>query len=140
MIGGRYHGNSSAAFDALASLPAPAPQVFDGEDDIQVANTAAVDDDCGGGTCLTAEENDVAARCAGTPEDPTAPAGVVCIYPTQRLNAEFLVGFNIVNGSNGNTPSPGVFGSGFGLGWEATGDDDDDLDSAVLAVWAYTAP
>lgn len=138
LIGGRYETfRGAGSFDSVASLPGKTAQIFNAESQIQVANTPAVDNDCGGSTCLMAEEKDVAAVCTGSPENPTAPAGIVCIYPSMRLNAKAIVGYNLVNGFNGNTPSPQNFGAGFGLGWEANGDIGDSL---VEAVWAYTAP
>jgi hypothetical protein len=85
---------------------------------------------------LSEFESSGASRCTGTPENPTAPSGVVCIYPTTNVNAESLVGFNIVNIANSNTASPTAGSVGFGLSWDAitTGV------SAVEGVWAYTAP
>jgi len=140
LIGGCTEGSGAGSFgEVLASLPARSAQVFDEESDVQVAVTNAIDTECSGFSCLTAEENDVASRCTGTPESPTAPAGLVCIYPTLSFNAHFLVGFNLVNGYSvpmANEPVPSAGAVGFGLGWEsaATGS------SCVRAVWAYTAP
>lgn len=140
VIGGRYEARGvGESFDAFSSLPAKTAQIFDNENDVQVGITPAIDNDCSGGTCLTAEENDVASRCTGSPENPTAPSGVVCIYPTGNLNARFLVGFNIVNGFNPttpNAPSPSDGAVGFGLGWESVASGS----TLVEAVWAYTAP
>ena len=121
---------------ALASLPSQTSQVFDSEDDIQVANTLAVDNECTSLTCLAAGEASNASRCTGTPENPTAPAGVVCIYPTSSINAASLSGSQIVNTANANSASPATGAVGFRLDWQAIAAGA----SAVEAVWAYTAP
>ena len=137
VIGGRFTADGEGeSFDAFSSLPSKTTPAFDSETDVQVAHTFACP---AGGSCLTAEENDVSGECTGTAANPTAPAGKVCIYPTILGNARFLVGFNLVDGQNPNTPNaptPVDFATGFGLGWEAS----DTGDSYVSAVWAYKAP
>jgi hypothetical protein len=93
VIGSRnYASLGGDRIENLASLPSQTAQVFDSEDDVQVANTLAINDECGGLTCLSEFESSGASRCTGTPENPTAPSGVVCIYPTTNVNAESLVG------------------------------------------------
>lgn len=134
VIGGRYVARGGEeTFVAMESLPARTTPVFDEESDIQVTSTAACASDS---NCLTAEESDVASVCTGTAANPTAPKGKVCIYPVTRLNAKFLVGFHVLEGSNGNAPAPASFSTGFRLGWESEGAGE----TSVEAVWAYTAP
>jgi len=70
-------------------------------------------------------END----CDGTPEAPTAPAGVLCIYVSGADNAENVRGYSVLF-DGGASPY------GFKLLW-------DNLhagDTFVDATWAYTAP
>lgn len=137
VIGGRYYAHAVGdSFDAYSSLPSKTTPAFDSETDVQVAHSFACPV---AGTCLSAEENDVSTVCTGSSSEPTAPAGKVCIYPTLLGNARFLVGFNIFDGQNPNTPNasaPLDFATGFGLGWEAAAAGD----SYVSAVWAYKAP
>lgn len=137
VIGGRYYAHAQGdSFDTYSSLPAKTTPAFDQETDVQVGHTFACPDN---NTCLSAEEDDVSGVCKGTAAAPSAPAGKVCIYPSMVGNAQFLVGFNVVDGQNPNTPNaatPLNFATGFGLGWEAAAAGD----SYVTAVWAYKAP
>jgi hypothetical protein len=72
---------------------------------------------------------DDSAACTGSPANPTAPSGTVCIYVAGGDNAIDVSGWSVRPGTD---TSP----FGFKLGWtnETAGD------TFIDAVWAYTAP
>ena len=82
-----------------------------------------------GQVCPTASDIDENPDCDGTPEAPTAPAGVLCIYVSGADNAENVRGDSVLF-DGGASPY------GFKLLWDNlhTGD------TFVDATWAYTAP
>jgi hypothetical protein len=137
VVGGHYTANAASnAFNVIESLQSQTAQVFDSENDIQVVNTSAVDSECSGLTCLNNTESSNESRCLGTSQNPTAPAGVVCIYPTTNINAQLITGYNIVDSIDGNSATPITGGVGFGIGWQSL----QAGTSALEAVWAYQAP
>jgi hypothetical protein len=72
---------------------------------------------------------DANAGCTGTPANPTAPAGKVCIYVAGGDNATDVQGYSVL-------PGIGASPYGFKLKWTnaTTGD------TFIDAVWAYQAP
>jgi hypothetical protein len=108
----------NGSFGDNASLPLPAASALaDANVSVNIAGYLAQ----GGSTAPTT--NDANPGCTGSPSNPTAPAGTVCIYVLHSNNATNLTGSG--------------FGSpyGFKLSWTApaTGT------TYVEAVWAYTA-
>lgn len=98
------------------------------DENVVVKDTAAVVATCPDLTkCYTAEEISVLHKCTGTPNNPTAPPGVVCIYPTDFRGPQSL-------------RAKGKGGYGFSVSW--TGQlVSSSLSCGVFeAVWAYTAP
>lgn len=65
--------------------------------------------------------------CTGTPENPTAPAGKVCIYPEEL--------FGTANSADGRAVAASPFG--FYIHAEST---NVALESQARGTWAYTAP
>lgn len=126
VLGGDFH-----AYDAIArdwgvgvTLPVPAANALS-DDDVYV-NVAGWQNE-GGQTAPTT--TDTSPACNGTPANPTAPAGKVCIYVAVADNAFNLGGCSVLFGAGG---SP----YGFKLIWDSTLDGD----TLVDATWAYTAP
>lgn len=76
--------------------------------------------------CL-ANEVDDGSVCTGSPNQPTAPAGAVCIYPT--------VVFNVAHVQIGRVPGAGP-AVGFSVSWSAPIEGT----TRFEAVWAYTPP
>jgi hypothetical protein len=71
---------------------------------------------------------DESAACAGTPDNPTAPAGTVCIYPSAILGLD-----NVAPTGLAETYTR----RGFNLQLVS---DDDNADLLFAAIWAYRAP
>lgn len=94
---------------------------------IIVANTNAVDSECGGRTCLADEEFSRSALCTGTIDSPSAPPGYLCIYPAGAENAKNIRATALPN-------DRGSFG--FYLRWDSHGAGG----TSVRGVWAYQAP
>jgi hypothetical protein len=65
----------------------------------------------------------------GSPANPTAPAGKVCIYVAGGDNAVDVQGYSVL-------PGTGASPYGFELKWTNTTTGDTFID----AVWAYKAP
>jgi hypothetical protein len=125
-IGGDFHAfdNSASDFGVDATFPIPAPVgVSDSDVFVNVANWQ----DAGGQTAPTT--TDTSAGCTGTPANPTAPPGKVCIYVSGADHAFNLAGDSVLFGTEASK-------YGFKLKWDAsqTGD------TFVDATWAYTAP
>ena len=96
--------------------------------DVIVKATRAVTDSCQNLTdCLDSEELSAQGFCTGSAENPSAPAGKVCIYPTNFINVYGLHAITVGNGKYG-----------FGINW--AGDRTLLSYSVFDAVWAYTAP
>lgn len=78
--------------------------------------------------CLNADEIANLYKCTGTADNPTAPPGVVCVYPTN------FVGLR-------NVRSKGKGGYGFAVSWVTVNTNESSNACAALeAVWAYSAP
>jgi len=127
VVGADYY-SSAANVDWAdsASLIGIAPVAF-GNELVAVSNSGAVDNECGGATCLSAEEQAHSGACTGSYEAPTAPPGWLCIYPVSANNAKTITGSALPAGSSR---------TGFVLRWKtvntgATG---------FRGAWAYTAP
>lgn len=126
VVGGDFQASAGDAFSVLESLPAPAPQALRNISVI-VKNNSVVNNDCSGRTCLSSEEFQYSVLCSGSVENPTAPPGQLCIYPSVAVRAKEIKAVATPNdGSN----------FGFLVRWEA-------LSSGLTefrGVWAYTAP
>jgi hypothetical protein len=127
VVGGDFH-----AYDAMArvfavdvTLPIPAANAL-GNDDVYV-NVAGWQNDGVGQTAPTT--TDTSPGCTGTPANPTAPPGKVCIYVSIADNAFNVRGGSVLAGA-------GASPYGFKLKWDSTLDGD----TLVDATWAYTAP
>jgi hypothetical protein len=108
------------------TLPVPA------RNDLSDTDVSVNIDSCQADTgqvCPTSSDIDENPDCDGTPEAPTAPAGVLCIYVSGADNAENVRGDSVLF-DGGASPF------GFKLLWDVlhTGD------TFVDATWAYTAP
>ena len=125
-IGGDFHAFDSTAsdFGVDMTLPMPAP-VGLSDDDVFVNVTGW--QDAGGQTPPTT--TDTNAGCTGTPENPTAPGGKVCIYVSGADHAFNLAGYSVLFGT-------GASKYGFKLKWDAS----QAGDTFVDATWAYKAP
>jgi hypothetical protein len=125
-IGADYHAfdNSASDFGVDTTLPMQAPV---GLSDSDVFVNVTGWQDAGGQTPPTT--TDTNAGCTGTPENPTAPGGTVCIYVSGADHAFNLAGYSVLFGT-------GASKYGFKLKWDAS-----QLgDTFVDATWAYTAP
>jgi Collagen triple helix repeat (20 copies) len=125
-VGGDFHAfdGSASDFGIDVTFPIPAPV---GVDD----NHVSVDDDHWQGTDgqTPPTSSDDKLECGGTPEEPTAPAGEVCIYVSGADHAFNLAGYSVLFGT-------GASKYGFKLKWDAS----QAGDTFVDATWAYTAP
>jgi Collagen triple helix repeat (20 copies) len=126
VVGGDFHAydNSASDFGIDVTFPIPAPA---GVSDSDVFVNVASWQGNAGQTAPTTSDTDPG--CNGTPENPTAPAGKVCIYVSGADHAFNLAGYSVLFGT-------GASPYGFKLKWDAsqTGD------TFVDATWAYTAP
>ncbi len=117
---------NNCSWEGYASLPFPAHHVLT-DSDVSVNVAGWVSGDTGQTQPTT---TDTSAGCTGTPANPTAPAGKVCIYVAGGDNAEDLKGYSVLPGTSGSR-------YGFKLHWVSTG-----VGSAnntfIDAVWAYT--
>ena len=102
------------------SFPVPAPDPLT---DAEVGFTPAV--------ATIAANDDEDATCTGTAENPTAPPGKVCVYPTA------ITGFAADSADAVQLSGTGSGGSRFGFSVDATASDDA---ANFHGVWAYTAP
>jgi len=125
-VGGDFHAydDSASDFGIDVTFPVPAPAGV-GDDDVFVNVESWQGSD--GQTKPTTDDTD--AGCTGTPEDPIAPAGKVCIYVSGADHAFNLEGFSVLFGT-------GKSKYGFKLKWDAS----QKGDTFVDATWAYTAP
>jgi hypothetical protein len=125
-VGGDFDAAAPVTdWGVIVSLPAKAANALS-DDDVFV-NVAGWESGDLGQVQPTTTDTD--AGCTGSPANPTAPAGTVCIYVAGGDNALDLNGYSVLPGTDA---SP----YGFKLKWEnaATGD------TFVDAVWAYRAP
>jgi hypothetical protein len=109
----------------IVSLPSKARNALS-DDEVFINVAGWQSGDVGQVQPTTADTN---AGCTGTPANPTAPAGMVCIYVAGGDNAQDVNGYSVLPGT-GESPY------GFKLKWENTTTGDTFID----AVWAYTAP
>lgn len=125
-VGGDFHAYDALGrdFGAVVSLPIPAANGLSDRD--VFVNVAGWKND-GGQTAPTTTDTDPG--CNGSPANPTAPPGKVCIYVSVADNAFNLGGCSIVQGA---AASP----YGFMLRWESQKDGD----TLAHGTWAYTAP
>ena len=125
-IGADYHAydDSASDFGIDVTLPMPAPVAL-GDDDVFV-NVSHWQGADGQTEPTTADTN---AGCTGTPDNPTAPAGKVCIYVAGADHAFNLSGYSVRFGDEKSK-------YGFKLKWDASQKGDTFID----AVWAYKAP
>jgi Collagen triple helix repeat (20 copies) len=125
-VGGDFHAFDSSAsdFGVDVTFPMPAP---DGLADNEVFVDVSHWQNAGGQTPPTTDDDNP--ECDGTPEDPTAPPGMVCIYVSGADHAFNLAGYSVLFGT-------GASKYGFKLKWDAS----QAGDTFVDATWAYTAP
>jgi hypothetical protein len=125
-IGGDFHAFDSTAsdFGVDMTLPMPAPV---GLSDNEVFVNVDGWQNAGGQTPPTT--TDTNAGCTGTPQNPTAAAGMVCIYVSGADHAFNLAGYSVLFGT-------GASKYGFKLKWDAS----QIGDTFVDATWAYKAP
>lgn len=126
VVGGDFqaYDNAASDFSVDATFPIPAPVGVSDDDvfvDVSRWKTA------GGQTRPTT--TDTNGGCIGTPANPTAPPGAVCIYVSGANHA-----FNLKGGSA--LVGTGASRYGFKLKWDAS----QAGDTFVDATWAYTAP
>jgi hypothetical protein len=125
-VGGDYQAESALGDWGLdMTLPVPARNdLSDTEVTVNIAHCQAST----GQVCPTT--SDIAENaCTGTPEAPTAPAGVLCIYVSGADNAQNVRGDSVLF-DGGASPY------GFKLLW----DNPHTGDTFVDATWAYKAP
>ena len=128
-----FDDHASASFEdfagfasfPVAELPGGAGLV---STDILIDETPAVLSSCGkASNCIDSDSLDTSNVCTGEVDNPTAPAGKVCIYPVgMSSNATFL----------GNT----VPFSGSRSGFEVRGVANGSGDIYFQGIWAYQAP
>jgi hypothetical protein len=125
VVGGDFHQYDATVRDFAVdvSMPIPAANAL-GDNDVSV-DVAGWQ---GTGAPPTSIDNDPG--CAGTPANPTAPSGKVCIYVSVSSGATNLGGYSVMAGA-------GASPYGFKLKWDSLAMDSDTL---VDATWAYTAP
>ena len=109
-------------FRAPASLPAPAPVVFS-DSNVIVVNNSSVATGCGGSSCLHSADLTLSLLCSGTSQNPSAPPGFVCIYPSGRIN------LSSIHGLSDNQ-----------FGFFVSGNSVSSGDVLFRATWAYTVP
>jgi hypothetical protein len=128
-VGGDFHAYDDTAsdFGVDVTLPMPTP-VSDPLSDADVFVDVDHWQNAGGQTAPTTEDDDDA-LCEGTPANPTADPGVLCIYVSGADHAFNLSGYSVLFGT-------GASRYGFKLKWDAS----QKGDTFVDATWAYTAP
>jgi hypothetical protein len=128
-VGGDFHAytNEAADFGIDVSLQIPAANAL-GDDQVFV-NVAGWQGEAGQTQPTT---TDTDPGCTGSPSNPTAPAGKVCIYVSEGDDALDLNGSSVLFGT-------GASPYGFKLEWDppaVVGG----TNTFVDATWAYTAP
>lgn len=125
-IGGDFDAAAAITdWGVIVSLPANARNALS-DDDVFINVAGWQSGDAGQVQPTTTDTN---AGCTGSPTNPTAPAGKVCIYVAGGDNAQDVNGYSAL-------PGTGASPYGFKLKWENAGTGDTFID----AVWAYTAP
>jgi hypothetical protein len=125
-VGGDFHAYDGFIRDFAVDVTLPIPAANALGDDAVSVNVSGWQND-GGQTPPTTTDTDPG--CTGTPANPTAPAGKVCIYVSVADNAFDLGGCSVLQGA-------GVSPYGFQLRWNSTAEGD----TLVDGTWAYTAP
>jgi hypothetical protein len=125
-VGADDHAHDADASDFGIDVTMPMPAANPLSDDEVNVNVAGWQN-AGGQTAPTT--TDTNPGCNGTPANPTAPPGEVCIYVSGADHAFNLEGFSVLFGTEA---SP----FGFKLKWDASLEGDTFVD----ATWAYTAP
>jgi hypothetical protein len=128
-VGGDFHAYTGdpSDFGIDVSLQIPAANALgDGQVFVNVAGWQ----DAGGQTAPTTTDTDPG--CMGSPTNPTAPAGKVCIYVSEADDAVDLTGSSVLFGT-------GASPYGFKLQWDAS-EVTGGTNTFVDATWAYTAP
>jgi hypothetical protein len=125
-VGADFHAENAPErdFGVDVSLPVPAANPIS-DDEVSINVTGWVS----GNGQTQPTTTDTNPGCTGTPANPTAPAGHVCIYVAGGDNAVNVDGFSVL-------PGTGASPYGFKLGWDVAAPGDTFID----AVWAYTAP
>jgi hypothetical protein len=126
-VGADFHAYDASAsdFGTDVTLPMPAPVALS-DDDVFV-NVDGWQGSGGQTEPTTTDTDDLG--CTGTPANPTAAAGEVCIYVSGADHAFNLNGYSVLFGT-------GASKYGFKLKWDAS----QAGDTFVDATWAYTAP
>ncbi len=118
--------NIGGDYRAFFSLPVP-PNHIVNDEDVLIANIFP-STTCEGVNCLSTDETSFNSVCTGTIDNPTAPAGKVCIYISSlsdsTIEAESVIAIPFENGR----------GLAIGARPAATGD------FYLRGSWAYTAP
>jgi len=129
VVGADFHNTAAsgtADYGIDVSLPMPARNGL-GDADVEVNVEGWTD---GGDQTAPTSGDTGDTACTGTPANPTAPAGMVCIYVAGADNAANVVGYSVM-------PGTGESRYGFKLKWDIP---DGEGDTFVDATWAYTAP
>lgn len=129
VVGADYHNTTASGtsdWGVDVSLPRRARNTL-GDADVEVDVQGWAN---GGGQSAPTSGDGGNATCTGTPVNPTAPPGKVCIYVAGADNAANVVGYSVLPGT-GQSPY------GFKLKWDIPNGEGDTF---VDAVWAYTAP
>ena len=127
VIGGSIQAAGSGTWSTDASFGfKPATSLL--STDIIVSSSSQLTSGCSGSAtnCLSSEEVTGSVNCTGSVSNPTAPAGKLCVYPTNVVNANQIRAF--ADPESGST-------HGFTVSWNAINSGT----STVDAVWAYTA-
>jgi hypothetical protein len=126
-VGGDYEAQA-ALQDWGLDMTLPVPAANDLADGDVTVNIDSCTPDTGQ-VCPTTSDIAENPGCDGTPDAPTAPEGVLCIYVSGADNAENVRGDSVLF-DGGASPY------GFKLLWDTVHNGDTFVD----ATWAYTAP
>jgi hypothetical protein len=124
-VGGDFDAHTAAEIDwgVIVSLPVPASApLSDNHVFINVAGWQQGDGQ------TQPDTTDTDPGCTGSPTNPTAPKGKVCIYVAGGDNASDVNGYSVL-------PGTGASPYGFKVSWKSN----DTGDTFIDAVWAYTA-
>jgi hypothetical protein len=124
-VGGDFDSGTTAEIDwgVIVSLPVPASApLSDNHIFINVAGWQQGDGQ------TQPDTTDTDPGCTGSPANPTAPPGKVCVYVAGGDNANDVNGYSVI-------PGTGASPFGFKVSWKSNDTGDTFLD----AVWAYTA-
>jgi hypothetical protein len=127
VVGGDFHAYDGSASDFGVDVTFPIPAPLGVSDDDVFVNVDSWQGSAGQTAPTTTDTDPVG--CDGTPEDPTAGPGEVCIYVSGADHAFNVAGYSVLFGT-------GASPYGFKLKWDAS----QPGDTFVDATWAYTAP